>query len=262
MHQYLFFIGNFPIRAYGVIFSLAFLFGIGVTLYIVKAENKPEYINLMLDLAPLLLLGGLLGARIWQVFFFDWSFYKQNPGEIIAIWHGGLSIQGGVVGALIVGGLYVWKKKLQFWQLADLIAPGLILAQSIGRDANLMNGDAFGDPTGGNFGIIYPIGTIAHQTFGTQPLWPAEVWEGQMDVILFALLLILKLKKWPSGVIFLLYVVLYNLGRFFLEDLRGDSPRFLFHWTAAQWSSMVAVILSVILLVWRFRREHKNQLSD
>ncbi|MHB1651225.1 MAG: prolipoprotein diacylglyceryl transferase [Desulfitobacteriaceae bacterium] len=259
MYQYWFFIGNFPVRAYSTLFALAFILGVGVTLYFVKAAGKQEYMDPMLDLAPLLLLGGLLGARFWQVFFFDWSYYSKNLGEIIAIWHGGLSIQGGVVGALLLGGFYVWKKKLPFWELADLAAPGLILAQAIGRDANLMNGDAFGGPTGGDFGILYPLGTIARDKFGNQPLWPAEVWEGQFDVILFAFLVILKLRKWPSGVIFLTYAALYNLGRFFLENLRGDSPRFLFHWTAAQWSSMTAVIVSILLMGWRFWRErHVN----
>ncbi|KLU67881.1 prolipoprotein diacylglyceryl transferase [Desulfosporosinus acididurans] len=260
MHQFWFFIGSFPIRAYGTLFALAFVLGVGVTLYFAKAEKREEYMETMLDLAPILLLCGLLGARIWQVFFFDWSYYSKYPGEIIAIWHGGLSIQGGVVGALLGGGLYVWRKKLPFWELADLIAPGLMLAQSIGRDANLMNGDAFGGPTGGNFGILYPVGTIARDTFGNQPLWPAEVWEGQADVIIFAILVILKLKKWPSGTIFLLYLIFYNTSRFFLEGLRGDSPRFLFHWTAAQWSSSVAVIIALCLLAWRIwkDRQHKD----
>ncbi len=254
MHQFWFFIGDFPIRAYGTIFALAFILGVGVTMYFIKAEGKHELMEPMLDLAPILLLGGLIGARFWQVFFFDWSYYRQNPSEILAVWHGGLSIQGGVVGALIVGGLYIWKKKLPFWELADLAAPGLILAQAIGRDANLMNGDAFGGPTGGDFGIIFPVGTIARDTFQDQPLWPAEVWEGQFDVILFAVLVILKLRKWPSGIIFLLYMTFYNLGRFFLENLRGDSARFMFNWTAAQWSSISTVILAVILIIWRVWR--------
>lgn len=255
MHQYWFFIGDFPIRAYGTIFALAFILGVGVTVYFAKVEGKKEWIDPFLDLAPLLLIGGIIGARIWQVFFFEWDYYSQNPQEILAIWHGGLSIQGGVVGALLVGAWYLWKKKIPFWEMADLAAPGLILAQSIGRDANLMNGDAFGGPTGGNFGILFPEGTIARATFGNQPLWPAEVWEGQFDIILFALLLILKTrnKKWPSGFIFLVYVVGYNAVRFFLENLRGDSPRYLFNWTAAHWSSALTVVLGLVLMVWRFR---------
>lgn len=261
MHQYWFFIGDFPVRAYGTLFALAFILGVGVTVYIMKVEGKEKYIEHLLDLAPWLLIGGIIGARFWQVFFFDWGYYKENPQEIIAIWHGGLSIQGGVVGALIIGFIYVWKKKLSFWEFADLIAPGLILAQSIGRNANLMNGDAFGGPTGGDFGILYPEGTIARARFGDQPLWPAEVWEGQFDVILFAIILMMRLRKWPSGVVFLFYVGAYNLARFFLEGLRGDSPRFLFNWTAAEWSSIFAVVIAIILIVWRYVRTKQERLT-
>lgn len=63
MHQYWFFIGDFPIRAYGTLFALVFILGLGITIYFIKAEGKQEYIDPMLDLAPLLLLGGLAGAR-------------------------------------------------------------------------------------------------------------------------------------------------------------------------------------------------------
>lgn len=261
MHQYWFFIGNFPIRAYGTLFALAFILGVGVTLYLAKAEQKPQYVETILDMSPLLLLGGLLGARIWQVFFFDWAYYKENLGEIIAVWHGGLSIQGGVIGALAVAIFYVWKKKLPFWELADIVAPGLILAQAIGRDANLMNGDAFGGPTGSDFGIVYPEGTIARAVYGSQPLWPAEVWEGQIDVILFAILLILRLRKWPQGFIFLFYAGAYNFVRFFLEDLRGDSPRYLFDWTAAQWSSLAVVLIVIVLMIWVFLKDKKAKVN-
>lgn len=255
MHQYWFHIGSFPIRAYGTVLVLAFIIGVGITLYFAKVEGHSDYMEPIMDLAPILLISGLLGARFWQVFFFDWAFYRQYPGEIIAIWHGGLSIQGGVIGALIGGGIYVLIKKWPFWELADLIAPGLILGQAIGRNANLLNGDAFGGPTGGDFGILYPVGTIARDTYGDQPLWPAEVWEGQVDVLIFAFLLIMKLKKWPSGVIFLLYMILYSVARFFLENLRGDSPRFLFDWTAAQWSSLAVVGIALLLLAWRIWRD-------
>lgn len=247
MHQYWFFIGDFPIRAYGTIIALAFLIGLGVTLYFAKAEKKEEFIGPLLDLAPFLLLAGIIGARFWQVFFFDWNYYRQNPQEIIAIWHGGLSIQGAIAGAVFVTLFYVYRKKLSFLELADLAAPGLILAQSIGRDANLLNGDAFGGPTGGNFGILYPEGTVASAIYGNQPLWPAEIWEGQADIIIFALLLILKLRKWTPGFLFLFYLIFYNFSRFFLELLRGDSPHLLLGWTAAQWSAVAAI---AVALVW------------
>ncbi|MED4780575.1 prolipoprotein diacylglyceryl transferase [Brevibacillus choshinensis] len=261
MHQYLAHIGSFPIRSYSLIFVLAIALGVGVTLTLAKLQKKEELGNHLMNLLVPMMVGAIIGSRFWAVFFFDWDFYSKHPGEIIAIWHGGLSIQGGIVGAILVGIWYVRKHNLSFWELADLCAPGLILGQSIGRDANLMNGDAFGDPTGSNFGILYPEGTNARATFGDQPLWPAEVWEGQMDIIIFAFLLILMRKQLKRGYLFLAYNILYNLGRFLLELLRGDSPRYLFHWTAAQWTSVTVIILSLIAGVYLHFRSPRLQDS-
>ncbi|MDA8443290.1 MAG: prolipoprotein diacylglyceryl transferase [Peptococcaceae bacterium] len=265
MHQYWFWIGNFPLRAYGTLFAAAFLFGLGATLYFARADNKTEYIQHMWNLAPLLLICGLVGARFWQVFFFDWGYYAQHPLEIVAIWHGGLSIQGGVVGAFLVAAWYIWRHKLDFWSMADLVAPGLLLGQSIGRDANLLNGDAFGDPTHMGFGLLYPHSTIAYQTYGNQPLWPAEVWEGQGDIILLAILLVMKTRRWPKGFLFMYYVTAYSLERFLLEMLRGDSPRFLFNWDAAQWTSAPLIIFGAIVMIilWvQDRKYHKENGPD
>lgn len=252
MHQYWFWIGNFPVRAYSTIFAAAFLLGLGVTVYFAKMDKKSEYIPHIWSMAPMLLIGGLIGSRFWQVFFFDWGYYSKNPSEIIQIWHGGLSIQGGVTGATAVAVWYLWRYHIPFWRFADVFAPGILLAQSIGRDANLMNGDAFGDPTHQNFGLLYPASTLAAQTFPNQPLWPAEVWEGQADIILFALLLVLKQRKWPDGFLFLYYLVAYNVVRFLLEMLRGDSPRFALHWDAAQWTAAPLVLLGLGLMAYRF----------
>ena len=262
MHPYWFFIGDFPVRAYGTTIAVAFILALGVTIFLAKADKKEEYVVHILDLSPLLLLGGLVGARFWQVFFFEWHYYSQYPKEILAVWHGGLSIQGGVAGAIVVGIIYTRIKKVSFWDLADLMAPGVILGQSIGRNANLLNGDAFGGPTGGDFGILYPEGSIARQTFGDQPLWPAEVWEGQIDVLIFAVLLILMIRKWIPGYIFLFYLILYNFSRLFLEYLRGDSTRYLFDWTAAQWSSVVTIFLAVILMVYFYNKAKQEKKTD
>lgn len=250
LHQYITFIGPFPIRSYSLLFVLAILLGLGFTVTLAKLQKKNDLAEHLMNLSVPMFIGAIIGSRFWAVFLFEWDFYSKHPEEIIAIWHGGLSIQGGIVGAVLVGIWYVRKHKLSFWELADLCAPGLILGQSIGRDANLMNGDAFGDPTGGNFGILYPEGTIARAMYGDQPLWPAEVWEGQMDVIIFAILFMLLQKRLKRGYLFLAYNILYNSGRFMLEMLRGDSPGFLFNWTTAQWTAVSIIIISVIAGVY------------
>jgi phosphatidylglycerol---prolipoprotein diacylglyceryl transferase len=251
MHPVLLTIGNFPVRSYSILFTLAFLCGFGVTLYIAGAEGHSEIAAHLWNAAPWLLVAGLVGARIWQVAFFTPHFYLSHLSNIPAVWHGGLSIQGGIVGATLYAIFYVRRHKLAFWTLADLCTPGLLIGQSIGRDANLLNGDAFGDPTHQSFGLLYPQASMASQTYGTQPLWPAEVWEGQADVLLFAFVLIVMQRRRQRGVVFLFYVIMYNAVRFGLEYLRGDSPRYLFHWDAAQWTGAPVIIIGLILILWR-----------
>jgi len=259
MHPYWFFIGPLPVRAYSTIFVSAFLLGLAVALYILKAEGKAHWSQHVMDMAFWWFIGGILGARFWQVFFFDWAFYKANPLEIPAIWHGGLSIQGGVAGAIVASIIYCRKYKLPLWQLADMMAPGIILGQSIGRDANLMNGDAFGSPNPGGFGLVYPPESLAAQTYPGKVLWPAEVWEGQLDVIIFALLLLYMLArpKRTQGSVFLAYMILYNGARIGLEMLRGDSPRFA-GFTAAQWTSVVVLVVCAGLWVYLWWRERQG----
>ncbi len=261
MHKYWFHIGWFPIRSYSTIFLAAFILGLGFTIYVIKTEKKEQYIPAWLDLGPLLFFGGVIGARIWQVFFFDWAFYSQHPGQIIAVWNGGLSIQGGIVGAIVTGWIFAKIKKIPFWLLADMAAPGILLGQSIGRDADFMNGSAYGSPTGSNFGVLYPIGTLAREQYGNHPLWPAMLWEGQADIILFAILMMLKLKKWPTGWLFVYYMISYNIVRFFLEMLRGDSPRFLFHWDAAQWTAIPMVLAGLIAGIWLWLDERRRKAN-
>ena len=104
--------------------------------------------------------------------------------------------------------------------------------------------------------MIYPLGTDAYATFGSQPLWPAEVFEGEMDLVIFAIIFALSRKKMSPGVLFLLYNILYAIGRIGLEYLRGDSPRYL-GWTAAQWTGIVVIVVSIALILWRIFRHHQ-----
>lgn len=255
MKVILFTIGDFPVRTYGLVVALAIVLAMGVAGYLSRGTAYRPHIP---NLALYAVVGGLLGARLWEVLFFQWDYYSRHLGEVLAIWEGGLSIQGALVGGLVAVLLYARRYKLDFWELGDLVAPALVFGQGIGRVACLLNGDAYGSPTGSSFGLVYPPGTAAYVAYGSQPLWPAEVWEGQWDMIVFGLLLMLKNRAWPKGFIFLVYAILYSVGRFFLEFLRGDSPRYLFDWTAAQWTSAVIILLALVALAVLLRIEQKK----
>lgn len=249
MHQYLFFVGDFPIRAYGLILSLSIILATGVAYFLAKQDGR--WHNHIVDIGIYSGIAGIVGARLWDVFFFDWAYYSHHLSEIFYVWQGGMAIQGGIVFGVGAGIIYARCHKIDILALADIVAPAIILGQAIGRCANLLNGDAFGAPTGGNFGIIYPETTLAYHTYGAQPLWPAEVWEGQIDFVIFALLLIFRAFPHAKGQAFSLYIMLYSLARFGLEFLRGDyaNPVFL-SFTSAQTTSLVAFILALIFFIY------------
>lgn len=249
MHQYLFFVGDFPIRAYGLILSLSIILATGVAYFLAKQDGR--WHNHIVDIGIYSGVAGVVGARLWDVFFFDWAYYSHHLSEIFYVWQGGMAIQGGIVFGVGAGIIYARRHKIDILALADIVAPAIILGQAIGRCANLLNGDAFGAPTGSNFGIIYPETTLAYHTYGAQPLWPAEVWEGQIDFVIFALLLIFRAFPHAKGQAFSLYIMLYSLARFGLEFLRGDyaNPVFL-SFTSAQTTSLVAFILALIFFIY------------
>ncbi|HEU4965508.1 MAG TPA: prolipoprotein diacylglyceryl transferase [Bacilli bacterium] len=249
MRVILFYIGDYPVRSYGLVVGISILLALGVCTYFAKQERKYE--EHVTGMALWAIFAAILGARLWQVLFFEWGYYSQHLAEVFQIWNGGMSIQGGLVGGFVGGALYVWRNKIHFWEFADIMAPGIILGQGVGRIACLLNGDAFGSPTGTNFGLVYPEGTFAYQTYQSQPLWPAEVWEGQWDLVVLALLLIIKgnSKNLPTGYLFLWYNILYSFGRLMLEFLRGDTDRFG-GLTAAQWTSIVTIALAVLVMIY------------
>ena len=258
MHQYLFFIGDFPIRAYGLVLSLSIILATGVAYFLAKADGR-GYERYIVDLGIYCGAAGLLGARLWDVFFFDWGYYRYHLTELLNVWQGGMAIQGGIFLGVLTGIIYAERHKLDTVHFLDVIAPALILGQALGRCANLLNGDAFGAPTGLPFGIVYPGTTLAHQTYGDQPLWPAEVWEGQLDMVIFAILLLYRAFPHVKGQAFALYVMLYSAARFALEYLRGDYTELvlgLFH--SAQMTSVIAFTLALVAYLalpcyWRHR---------
>ena len=258
MHQYLFFIGDFPIRAYGVMLALAIISGASVAYFLLKKDGRGWHEHII-DFSITVAIAGLIGARLWDVFFFDWHYYSNHLLEIPYVWQGGMAIQGGVVFGTLAGFWFVKKHNIDAWAFADVFAPALILAQSVGRMANLFNGDAFGHPTGGNFGILYPESTLAYRTYGNQPLWPAEIWEGQIDILIFVALLLFSSFKHAKGQVFLLYAILYSAARFFLEFLRGDYINLTMGLKSAQMTSLIVMIVGVCVFIYFGYLDKKQQ---
>lgn len=260
MHQYLFHIGSFPIRMYGLVLCMAIALATGTAYFLAKQDGR--WHDHVVDVGIYGGFAGLIGGRLWDVFFFDWDYYSEHLMEIPFVWQGGMAVQGGMLAGVIAGIVYCKLNDIDWLEFGDIVIPSLLIGQSIGRMANLLNGDAFGTPTGGDFGIIYPEGTLARATYGTQPLWPAEVWEGQIDVILFVLLLLFRTTKHAKGQAICLYPMLYSVLRFCLEMLRGDyAEPWAFGLKSAQATSVGFFLVGLVGFIycgWKVKQENKN----
>jgi phosphatidylglycerol:prolipoprotein diacylglycerol transferase len=131
------------------------------------------------------------------------------------IWEGGLAIWGAVVGGLLVAALVSWQRGWRFPRLLDAAAPGLVLAQAIGRVACVITGDAVGKPTSGPFGLAYTSPNVMAPQLGVF-YTPMPVYELLVNLGIFAVLWQLRGRNWPDGRVFLVYLTLYSLERFLL----------------------------------------------
>ena len=173
---------------------------------------------------------GIICARIYYVVF-EWGYYAQHPGEIIAIWKGGIAIYGAVIGVVIALAVYSRVKKLSFTSLCDLAAFGLLIGQCIGRWGNFINGEAHGGPTTLPWGMTIDGQSMVHPTFLYESLW---------NLAGFVLLHFYSKKRRFKGEIALLYAAWYGAGRAWIEGLRTDSL-YLFS-TGIRVSQLVAAV--------------------
>lgn len=226
MHPILFKYGFIEIRFYGLMYVVAILVGSYIIKREVRRKGMPMSPDEVMNFIVWVVLGGVVGARLYYVLF-NLSFYMANLAEIPAIWHGGLAIHGGIGGGALVAYFYLKNKGVGFWRMADAVAPAGILGQTFGRFGNFMNGDAHGRPTDMPWGLVFPPGSIAGSEFPNTPLHPAMLYELAINFSIFCLLWLgLRRTGHRDGYLFAMYLMLYSLGRFFVEYFRADSLMF------------------------------------
>ncbi len=243
-------IGHFALRWYGVILMIAM--GIGIWLTAREAERKGFKKDDIHDAAAWIIIGGLIGARLFHVLD-HWSHeYAANPIRALYIWQGGLAIWGALIGGLIAGALIARLRGWHFPKLLDAAAPGLVLAQAIGRIACVITGDAMGKPTNGPFGFAYTNPNVMVPQLGVY-YTPMPVYELIINLGIFAVLWGLRKRRWPDGRLFLVYLTLYSLERFFLAFT--SSYRIIaFGLTQSQIVAMFGFAIGTALLAWMPRR--------
>ncbi|MBM7096895.1 MULTISPECIES: prolipoprotein diacylglyceryl transferase [Alteribacter] len=243
-------LGPITVAWYGLIIA----FGAFLGYLLANAEGKKRGLpkDLIADLLLFAIPIAILSARLYYVIF-RWDYYSQNPGQIIAIWEGGLAIHGGLIGAVVTAVIFAKKRGVSFWKIADITAPSILLGQAIGRWGNFVNQEAHGGEVSRQFleslmipefiiNGMYINGTYYHPTFLYESLW---------SLAGVALLLYLRRVNMRRGELFLTYVIWYSVGRFFIEGLRTDSLMIFDLLRTAQVISIVLVVGAVALIVYR-----------
>jgi phosphatidylglycerol:prolipoprotein diacylglycerol transferase len=240
-------IGSVPIAWYGIMVALAVITLIAWALFSVKKDPRLSY-EMVINAALVGIPSGVVFSRLLHVID-HWDYFMAHPGQIIG--GEGLTIWGAVLGAAI--GIWIYSlisKKFSFGHLADIVAPGIILAQAIGRVGCTLNGCCYGKPTSLPWAVVY-TNPNSHGPIGV-PVHPTQIYEIIFNLIVFGILLMLRKKLRPDGSLFLIYLTLYSVWRLGIDFIRDGTP-FLFGLHQAQVISIFVLVITVPLLAVRTR---------
>jgi prolipoprotein diacylglyceryl transferase len=242
----------FQVRWYGLLLAL----GVLIAGWMTRREFRRRGLDpeLVYSIAVWAVPSGLIGARLYHVAT-DWDAFSGHLSQVPAIWNGGLSIFGAVLGGMVGTWIGCRRTGVRFWVAADSVAPGLVLAQALGRWGNYFNQELYGKPTDQPWGLEIdnpPPGYHHGQTF--QPMF---LFESITNLLILAVLLWFIRRYWNrvrAGTVFALYGMLYNAIRIPLETMKIDPADIIFGQRINVWTSLVLCVISAVAFVLLFRR--------
>jgi phosphatidylglycerol:prolipoprotein diacylglycerol transferase len=265
-------IGSFCIRFYGILIMLGAIAAAFLAQY--EARRRKLNTDLVWDGLIWVLIGGIIGARLWHVFTPPPSMLVLDPVtnqlanpyfvhnasiitniiDMLAIWRGGLGIPGAVIGGAVALYIFCRRKKMSFLLWADIAAPGVALAQAIGRWGNYFNQELYGKPSNLPWAVKIDHPIAGYKMYST--FHPLFLYESIWNLLNMAFLLWMERRyadKLREGDIFLAYLIGYSTGRFLLEFLRLDAP-VIGTINFNQAFMLVVALVAGFLLFWRHRK--------
>jgi phosphatidylglycerol:prolipoprotein diacylglycerol transferase len=253
-------LGPFEIRYYGIIYALGFLIGYLFLRNMIKHKRLKLSYDSLDSFFLWLVVGVVIGARLFEIIFFSWPYYSTHPLEMLMIWNGGLSFHGGLVGAALVVYIFSKKHKLHFYDFADALVIPAALALALGRIANFINSE--------HYGIIADAARtpwcVVYEKVDSYCRHPSQIYESITNLITFGVLLFYdnysrKKGNYKKGTIFWMFVVMYGLLRFLVNFYRDDpSYQFFLGVSVGQWLSIIMVVVGAVFLIrinlWKSRK--------
>ena len=253
MHPVLFEISGWPVYSYGVLLAAAYLAGLQMA--VVRARRAGLDAAKVMDFGIYLIIAALVGAKLMLVVV-DFSYFRQNPRELLSLARAGGVFYGGLIAAVLVGLWLVRKYKLPVWTTGDLMAPGIALGHVIGRMGCLLAGCCYGRPTNVPWAITFkdPAAAINVGTPLGIPLHPTQLYDAGAELIILAILLATEKRgnKFP-GRTFWGYLVLYAISRFIIEFFRGDDRGMAFNVISTSQIVSAAIVPLGLFMLWRLR---------
>ena len=244
--------GPFHVRWYGIIIATGIL--LATFMAIREGQRRQimsdDFIDLLLWGVPL----GFIGARLYYVIF-EWGYFSQHPSEIIAIWNGGIAVYGGLIAGAIVLLIFCFRRMLPPFLVLDIVAPGVMAAQVLGRWGNFMNQEAHG----AQCTLAYlqnqhlPQFIIDQMYINGHYYKPTFLYESFFNLIGLVIILALRHRKhlFKQGEVFMFYVAWYAVVRFFVEGMRTDSLYAFGTIRVSQALSVVLLLADLALFVYR-----------
>jgi len=260
----LFSVGSINIYWYGLCLVAGITIAILITFYLAKYYEIPR--DTVFDLSFWLIIGGLAGARIYDILL-ELPYYLEHPGQIPAVWQGGLAIHGAIIAGVLIIWLFARRKNINFFKLSSLIVPGLALGQALGRWGNYFNQELFGRPTSLSWGIPINILNRPAAYITDAYFHPAFLYESLGCLMIFLILFLINIwaRKRPrnSGMFYVwslgLYMILYSILRFMLEFIKIDATPYLL---GMRWPQIISLIMTAgavsLLLFYSHARRAKK----
>ena len=253
-------IGSLEVRWYGIIITLGIIFSVFYCSYRAKQEGI-SYDDL-LDMAIFTVIFGVIGARLYYVLT-SLSEY-DSFGEVIAIWNGGIAIYGAIIAGAITIFCVSKYKKLNWRKSFDMVAPAVMMAQSIGRWGNFFNGEAYGyEVTSDSIFYFIRMGLLPNikSNFVIHYFHPTFLYESLWNLCGFIIINSLYKKKKFDGQIVLMYISWYGFGRMFIEGLRTDSL-YVGAFRISQVIGFVCFVVGTILLIYKLAKCRREKLTS
>lgn len=257
---------------YGIFIGLAVV--LGVLMAMKEAKRTGQSPDMYVDFIIYALIFAIIGARLYYVIF-SWDFYSAHPEKIFALREGGLAIYGGIIGGVLTAIVYCKRKGVNFWLLADTIAPCLAFGQMLGRWGNFFNREAFGGFTNGLLAMRLQVSQVRTSDISAEVMQhivnyggvdyiqvhPTFLYESLWNLCLFLLLIKFRPKKKFDGQVLGLYFLGYALGRVWIEGLRTDQLM-LGPFAVSQLLSGVLIICAAVFLIQKGKQEKAKKESE